>query len=109
MSEENDTRVSVVLHDHHVDVLAEVEDDDDRDVRSRSEAVRAIIDEWDELRSECEELRTENERLHNRIMNLIDDRKEKQELVRFVDEEERRRNAPAWTRAKWWLFGRDED
>jgi hypothetical protein len=37
------------------------------------------------------------------------------ELVEFVEAEkslvekrEERRSAPAWKRAKWWVFGRDE-
>jgi regulator of replication initiation timing len=102
-----DKKISIVVGEEHVDVLEDVEEDEDRDVRSRSEAVRTIIDEWEELREECEDLRTENERLRDRIMALIDEREERTELVRFVDEEEERRRAPAWTRAKWWLLGRE--
>ena len=104
---DDDTRVSLVLRDRHVDVLDELQEDDDRDVRSRSEAAREVIDEYERLRSRCEELQTERNRLENRVMTLIDDRQEKQELVRYVDEEQERREAGAITRAKWWLLGRD--
>jgi chromosome segregation ATPase len=105
---DDDTRASLVLYERHLDLLDDLQEDDDRDVRSRSEAARELIDEWDELRKECEDLRTENERLQNRIMTLIDEREERQELVRFVDEEEQRRKAGIVQRAKWWAFGKDD-
>lgn len=101
------TTVSLVLEDRHVDVLDELQDDNDRDIRSRSEAARELIDEYGELNTECEELRREKSRLENRVMTLIDDRQERQELVKYVDEEQERREAGAITRAKWWLLGRE--
>lgn len=104
---DDDTRVSLVLHDRHVQVLEEIADDDDRDVRSRSEAARELIDEYDELRERCEDLQTETEILENRVAKLIDDREERKELVKYVDEEQRRREAGVITRAKWWVFGED--
>lgn len=104
---DDDTTVSLVLRDRHVDALDELQDDDDRDVRSRSEAAREMIDEYGELKSRCEDLRRERDRLENRVMTLIDDRQERQELVRYVDEEQERREAGAITRARWWLFGKD--
>jgi uncharacterized protein YlxW (UPF0749 family) len=97
-----------VLRDRHVDVLDEREDDDDRDVRSRSEAARELIDEYQDLQKQYEDLQNERDRLENRVMTLIDDRQERQELVRYVDEEQRRREAGLVERAKWWIFGRQE-
>jgi predicted nuclease with TOPRIM domain len=60
-------KLSVVLEPEHVDRL------DDRqgegDVSSRSAAVREILDEYDSLRTECEDLREECDNLRTRLEN----------------------------------------
>ena len=112
-------KVSVSLLDDHVDRLETRQEQGD--AGSRSEALRQIFDEYDELHTECERLRTrceeletELERVRNEKRLLLEERDEKAELVKYVEQErdlqerrEERRSAPAWKRAKWWLFGRD--
>ena len=77
---------------------------------SRSEYVRDIL----QSRHERDRLRAANERLQQRVQTLIDQREEHSELVNYVQEErslqqrrEERRDAPLWTRAKWYVLGRD--
>ena len=77
---------------------------------SQAEVLRELIEKG----VEYDDLERENERLQTRVRKLIDTREEHTELVEHVQEErvdrerERdRRDAPAWTRAKWWLFGRE--
>ena len=114
-------KVSVSLSDDHVERLETRQEQGDAD--SRSEAVRQILDEYDDLHAECERLRTrceeletDLERSRNATRLLLEEREEKKELVRYVEQErdlqerrEERRSAPAWKRAKWWVFGRDLD
>lgn len=112
-------KVSVSLSDDHVDRLETRQEQGD--AGSRSEALRQIFDEYDELHTECEHLRTrceeletELERVRNEKRLLLEERDEKAELVKYVEQErdlqerrQERRSAPAWKRARWWLFGRD--
>ena len=79
---------------------------------SKSDAMRECIRAHQRL----DELERENQRLQTRVRKLIDAREEHTELVTYVEEERRlqqrreeRRDAPVWTRAKWWLFGRSTD
>jgi metal-responsive CopG/Arc/MetJ family transcriptional regulator len=69
--------------------------------------------ERERLRGEIDELHTDVERLQNEKRLILKEREEKQELVEYVEEErsveERRRKAGLRTRAKWWLFGMDDD
>jgi chromosome segregation ATPase len=100
-------KVSVSVRERHVDLLEE------RPEESRSEALRAVLDEYEDLRTECEELRTRCERLENEKQTLLEQREEHGELVRYVQEErsaeQRRREAGLVTRAKWWAFGMPEE
>ena len=59
-----------------------------------------------------EDLENENERLQRQLAATNRHVDEHQELVAYVKEErelqqrrEKRRDAPAWRRAKWWLLG----
>lgn len=79
---------------------------------TKSEAVRALLKRGVEYDS----LQRENERLRSEKRTILHQREENTELVEYVQEErelrqrrEERRDAPAWTRAKWWLLGRDRD
>ena len=115
-------KISVTLDPTQV---AEISDLVGSEYESRSEAVRALIDqglsyeeqlenlkaEYDE---EIEELENENERLQRQLAATNRRVDQHQELVEYVQEErelqqrrEERRDAPAWRRAKWWLLGRD--
>lgn len=77
---------------------------------SRSEAIRTLL----ERGVEYDDLQTENERLRSEKRTIINQRDEHTELVEYVQAErdlqqrrEERRDAPLWTRAKWYVFGRD--
>ena len=106
-------KVSVSLRDRDLYELAARQRLGEAD--SRSDALRQVLDEYydvrtecEALRTECEELRTDCERLRNEkqtIVETMQDRAETQELVKYV---EAREDAGVVTRAKWWLFGRDE-
>jgi chromosome segregation ATPase len=58
-------KLSVSLDDRHVDLLDGRQDRDEID--SRSEALRRILDEYEDLRTECDEFRTECEDLRTRL------------------------------------------
>lgn len=105
------------------ETVEEIEDEaDGRDI-SRAAYLREIIEsrhESEALESEIERIRdeyeTQVERLQNEKQALIEDREEKQELREYVEQEkslvekrEERKQAPAWKRAKWWMFGTPGD
>ena len=84
----------------------------DESGRSMSEVVRERV----ERGMDYEEIKRERDRLRAEKRTLIRDREEKTELVEYVEEQrelqqrqQERADAPAWTRAKWWLLGRDRD
>lgn len=87
---------------------------------SRSEYIRVIVASRheherirDEYEAELQELRQDVERLEREKRLFIEDREEKQELVRYVEEERsaerRRREAGLLTRSKWFLFGQSDE
>jgi predicted nuclease with TOPRIM domain len=72
--------------------------------------------EADEIEEELKELRTERDNLRRQLQAANSRMDDVQELVEYVEEErslqtrrEQRRDAPIWTRAKWWVLGRDRD
>ena len=99
--------------------------------RSKSEAMREWINDLRQELSECEaqlrsareenqeyadrieKLRTDVERLQTEKQLILEEREEKTELVEYVRSErsisERRAQAGALTRAKWWLTGMPDD
>lgn len=111
----------------------------DGEYDSKAEAVRAIVredregtgDEPEVIRQEYEEklaelkvaknerideLEQEIDRLNRERRQLLEQREENQELVKFaeeqrslVSEQRARQNAPVWRRAKWWVFGGGHD
>jgi len=102
---------------HALAIIEDIKDEDDVD--SWSEAVRVAAQRYEdlhteneELRNQCEDLRTDVERLKNEKQTILAERDEKKKLARFAEDEqmqrEKRRMAPAWVRAKWWLFGQDD-
>lgn len=82
---------------------------DERDA-SMSEVCRERIEkgiDYDRLQAERDRLRSEKR-------TLISQREEHTDLVEYVEQErelqqqrEERKDAPVWTRAKWWVLGRD--
>ena len=91
------------------DVDADIQAFADEHDLSRSEAIRELLQRG----VEYDRVRNENDRLQRNLQQLISQREEHGELVEYVEEEralqqrnQERQDAPAWRRAKWWLFGR---
>ena len=102
------------------DLAEEIEAFADAYEGSRSDALRELLRRG----IEADRLRRERDSLQNQLNTLAGREREHGELVEYVQEErslqqrreerrerERQRerereNAPAWRRAKWWLFGR---
>ena len=101
--------LSLRVSDDLLDALdAEAEDEG----VSRSDYIRNTL----ENRDRVEELERENERLRRQLRATNSRERNVDEIVTYVEEERRlqqrreeRRDAPLWTRAKWWLFGRSTD
>ena len=108
------------------DVLEDVEAEAEDAGASRSEYLRDVVESRNEhgedakrlredaerLREEADELRAHVERLRNEKRQILAQREENQELVKYVEQErtlqEERLRASVFTRAKWWVLGRDE-
>lgn len=78
---------------------------------SKSEAIRRLI----ERGFENNDLKIENRQLRNQLTATNQRIDETNDVVEYVQQEqelqraqEKRRNAPVWQRAKWWVFGRSE-
>jgi len=116
-------RLPVTLDEPQDDYLAGLADDEGPH-DSKAGAVRRIIDDHrtdtsgdvdavcEEYEGQIDELGGEIERLNRERRQLLEQREENQELVRFaeeqrslVSEQRDRQNAPVWRRAKWWVFG----
>jgi|APHM01.1.fsa_nt_gi Uncharacterised protein family (UPF0156). len=95
-----------------------------RHAHQQDQRVNALQDELDQLRAEKdaelqrlqeknENLRTDVDRLQNEKRLILKQREEKQELAQYAEEqrsaEQRRREAGLATRARWVLFGMDDD
>jgi len=102
------------------DTLESLEGEADEHGVSRSEYVRDVLksrnehaETADELRDRVEELEQELDRVRNEKRLLLEEREEKAELVRYVEQErtveQQWREAGLWTRAKWKIFGMDTD
>ena len=109
-------RVTVSVEEEHVETIDDFQEANDLD--SRSEAVRRLLDayedlqtDYEDLHTQYEELQTDVERLRNEKRLILEDREEKQELVEYVEEErtveQRWREAGLTTRLRWKLFGMD--
>jgi metal-responsive CopG/Arc/MetJ family transcriptional regulator len=84
------------------EMIESLDDEADEHGRSRSEHIREVL----ASRTEHDELHTEIERLRREKRQILDQREEKNELARYVEEEQEWRSAPIWTRAKWWVAGK---
>jgi Arc/MetJ-type ribon-helix-helix transcriptional regulator len=90
-------KVSVSLREDHVDRLDERQDEGT--ASSRSDAIREILDEYEDMSIECEELRTECEQLRNRrdeLRRQLQERGDVEEKVEtLVERTERQDDALA--------------
>jgi len=100
-------RITVSLSEEQDAQLAELTDDSGP-YESKSEAMRSFIGADVRVR----ELEQEVERLNRERRQLLEQREEHGELVRYAedqrDQEQRtqqRREKPVWTRVRWWVLG----
>lgn len=109
-------RLTITVTDEQAELLEE-KAGDNGEYESKSEAVRAFIQEYERLskrvaglEAEYEEeiavLERENERLRNEKQLILEQREENTELQRYVEDELSYREAGLGTRMKWWLFGK---
>jgi len=71
---------------------------------TRSEYVRTLI----ERGRGYEDLQRERDRLDRELAQLLDQREEHTELVRYVEEERSWREQSLGTRLRWWLLGKGD-
>lgn len=95
--------VTVSLTEEQLELIEELSAEDGP-CKNRSEAMRMIIDQYNETK----ELEKENERLKRQLIATNKRVEEHTELVEYVEEERSWRSAGLGTRIKWWVFGRDE-
>ena len=104
-------RITFTADEQHEKVVESVQAE--KDVESKSEAIRKCISRYEELQHEVDELETEVNRLKNEKRLILEDREEKAELVNYVEQErtaeQQWREAGLGTRLKWKLFGMDSD
>ena len=104
-------RITFTADEQHEEIVDAVQAE--KDVESKSEAIRKCISRYEELQHEVDELETEVNRLKNEKRLILEDREEKAELVNYVEHErtaeQQWREAGLGTRLKWRLFGMDSD
>lgn len=105
-------RLTITITDEQ-DALLNEKTGDCGKYESKSEAVRSFIQRGEEATRRIDALENENERLRRQLQARNAREDDVTELVEYVEQErtlrerrEERRDAPAWTRAKWWLLGR---
>lgn len=102
------------------DTLAELDEEADERGISRSEYIRNVLDSRNEhaedvadLRAEIDDLETELDRVREEKRLILQERDEKAELARYVEDErtaeQRWREAGLGTRISWRLFGMPSD
>ena len=104
--------VSTRLEDETARLIRETADE--RDV-SVAEVLRERIEQgmvYEDLERELEQTEARVEDLRRQLQQTNSRERDVDEIVTYVEEERRlqqrreeRRDAPVWTRAKWWLFG----
>jgi hypothetical protein len=105
------SRITFTADEKHESIVEEVEAEEG--VESRAEAVRRCITRYANLQKDVEELRDELDRVKEEKRLILDDREERQELVKYVKDErtaeQRMREAGILTRTRWRLFGMDTE
>ncbi|WP_435078432.1 ribbon-helix-helix protein, CopG family [Halococcus sp. AFM35] len=103
-------RLTITVTDKQAALLEELSGDGGQ-YESKSAAVRDFIQTGERVA----ELEQEVERLNRERRQLLEQREERGELVRYVEDQREqeqnareRRKKPAWTRAWWWLTGEPE-
>ena len=103
-------RLTITVTDEQAALLEELSGDDGQ-YESKSAAVRDFIQAGERVA----ELEREVERLNRERRQLLEQRQEHSELVRYAEDQREqeksaheRRKKPAWTRAWWWLTGEPE-
>ena len=101
------------------DLAAIIEEWADADDVSESEAARQLLrrgTEYEDLQRELEQTEARVEDLRRQLQQANADDRDVDEIVAYVDEERamqqrerERRDAPLWTRAKWYVFGRSDE
>jgi len=117
-------RTSVSLNDELSSYVGEVSSSTgENDAEAIREAIRhareqdARLDdleaENEQLQQRVDDLETELDRVRNEKRLLLEEREEKAELVKYVEQErtaeQRWREAGLWTRAKWKVLGMPAD
>lgn len=104
----NMPRVSASVSDEQAELINDLAGPDGS-YESKSEVVRACITAYNRV----DELERENERLHRERRQLLEQREEHNDLVRYADDQRKqeqrareKEEQPIWTRATWWFFGR---
>jgi Arc/MetJ-type ribon-helix-helix transcriptional regulator len=103
-------RLTITVTDEQAALLEELSGDGGQ-YESKSAAVRNFIQAGERVA----ELEQEVERLNRERRQLLEQREEHGELVRYAEDQREqeqnareRRKKPAWTRAWWWLTGEPE-
>jgi predicted transcriptional regulator len=91
------------------ETATEIEQMADEQETSKSKVTRELL----ERGSEYEQLQTECDRLRREKRQILAQRDENRQLVEYVEQErsnaEKRRQANALKRAKWWFLGHSTD
>lgn len=95
--------------------LSDQKEEHETEVVALQDEIKSLQEERDDLleaQDHVEDLEREIDRLKNEKQTLISQHEEHGELVEYVEEERslqeqerERRGAPAWRRAKYWIFG----
>ena len=100
-------RITVSVSDEQAERIEELAGEDGP-YSSKSEVMRHFI----QRSQEADDLERENERLHRERRQLLDQREERNELVRYAEDQreqeqrvQNRREKPVWTRVRWWVLG----
>jgi Arc/MetJ-type ribon-helix-helix transcriptional regulator len=103
-------RLTITVTEEQAALLEELSADGGQ-YESKSAAVRYFIQAGERVA----ELEQEVERLNRERRQLLEQREEHSELVRYAEDQREqdqnareRRTKPAWTRAWWWLTGEPE-
>lgn len=110
--------VTVSLEDSQLKRLEQIQEEGRAD--SRSEALRRFFSDYEELEADYEELNADYEQLvgeleseREKTKQILEQRDENTELVKYVQEErtaeQRWREASITTRLKWRIFGMGDD
>ena len=108
MSTQNPPRTTVQLDEETKTILDDLTDEETGDYASGSAAVREALRRFDEIeavRARRDDLRRQLAAQNRRSGELDNVVEYANAELKKQDRERERRDAPVWTRAKYWLFG----